>query len=166
MEDLSLSLQSLILKLVKSNQTLLIEFELWMGSCRNRLLCRLAGESSLAFCFLHLLFTYCNILFLHLLPYPFSLFQTEELEAADMRLLPWGLVWCLQTMAGETEESQEWYGGDKGADGWSRVVSACPAEQLPTVRGIRSLLFQVLRTRIFFSTALYTTKLYSLCGEE
>lgn len=126
-----------------------------MGSCKNRLLHRLAGESSLAFYFLHLLFTYCgtSILFLHPLLNSFSLFQTEELKVANMCLLPWNLVWCLQAMSEEMEWCQQRcrcleHGG------------ACPAYQ-----PIGSCCLGCSKQN-FLRTAAYVIKLYSLCGEE
>ena len=67
------------------------------------------------------------ILFLHPLLKSFGLFQTEELEAVDTRLLHWDLVWGMQTAPEEMGESQQWYGGDKGAGGQSTVVLVQPS---------------------------------------
>jgi len=121
----------------------LIEFELWDGALQEQALHRLAQGIVACFLFssptLHL---GPYIVLLHPLLNSFSLFQTEELEAVDTRLLPWVSVWYVHTVPEEMAESQEWCGGDKGGGvGAQRCVSS-PASTNP-VR------LQVLQTRLF-----------------
>lgn len=140
------------------------EFELWMGSCRNRLLHRLAGELSLAFYFLHLLFTYCNTSsFSTLWTLPVFFKQRNWSGGHAPASLGLSLVHTNHARRNGRKSAMVWGGTKAQAVGAWWCLSSLA---VPVLLGTRGLLFQVLKTRFFPSTAVYTIELYSLCGEE